>query len=92
MHLPQVERGLRGAGTANLLGQGRPLARGKPVEERKERQCQLSARKVRPERLPDALLPAEEIGQVVVDLVGDAQVAAEAVRRLDVTLLVAREL
>ena len=81
-HLLQAQRGLGGRSPPISSGKRRPLERRQPSMQRKERQRQLPARQVRAERLADLVLAAEEVGEVIIDLVGDAEVPAEPVRRV----------
>ena len=60
-------------------GSGFPLV--EAIKEDKKREGAFAMGEIRPEGLPDPVLGSEEIGEVVVDLVGDSEVAAKTAGR-----------
>src|ERR1035438_9164741 len=79
-HLHAAERGLRRPEAADLPGERLSLGRRQPVHQRKQGKRELAARQVGAERLADLFLPPEKVGEVVIDLVGYAEMPAKPVQ------------
>src|SRR5688572_20166383 len=77
-HLPEAQRELRRTLAFHLVAQGGGLRGGQAVEQSKEWKREFAAGEIRAEGFADARFVTEEIHQVVVDLVGDAEVPTEA--------------
>jgi len=91
MHLPQMQSELRWALATNFLDQLRALGGGQTIEQHKKRQGELAAREVGAEGFADALFLPVKIGQIVVNLIGDAEMPAKRGGGLDKTGLISGE-
>ncbi len=90
-HLAEAQGELGRALAGDLPAQRGGFVGREPVDEVEEREGQFAAGQIGAEGLADAGFVAEEIHEVVVNLIRDAEMAAEAAGRLDVVGIEARE-